>query len=519
MIKKSKPTSHGALSVDSEVVKRISADPFSFISRLKIVDKRGKIVPLTLNGEQKKIIETLEEGEPLLILKGRQIGSSTVVCGYYFWKIWCSQDPMTHVIMTHKLQSSKQLLKIFKTMYENLPTPLKRELSVINSTEMRFSSGAGVVAQSAGGEGGLRSFTCSSLHISEYAFAPNPEELKATAISALNEGQLVIESTANHWDDALHREIISAQRGESRWNYLFFPWFEHREYCTTHPSLKEEDLSEYEREIKCRWGLSLGQIEWRREREGKLGRDKFRREYPLDINDAYSMTGNTWLIEDDIKHIETLQVHPITYNELSPYSPSDVYSIGVDTSGGTGGDWSTVVVLSKRTGQPVAIWRDNRTSPVELAGHIERIGTKWGKALVLVESNNYGHVVINELGHLGYTALWKDEGGKDWSTTSKSRTIALEGLRSALKEGRIHTLDNITLSELRGITVDPLGHIELNRTGGTHCDNVVALALALKCSEKVKLRNDVHLPEWVKKSRGSLIKARSGMGTGLNRKY
>jgi hypothetical protein len=61
------------------------------------------------------------------------------------------------------------------------------------------------------------------LHISEYAFAPNPEELKATALNALNSGQLIIESTANYFNDALHQEWIKATRGEAAWKQLFFP--------------------------------------------------------------------------------------------------------------------------------------------------------------------------------------------------------------------------------------------------------------------------------------------------------
>ena len=147
---------------------RLIADPVQFISRLKIVDKRGKLIRLIPNEEQIKIITALENGGDTLILKGRQIGSSTIVSAYLFWKAYTSTEPVSIAILSHKLASSKHLLEIHKTFYNNLPAFLQRPLSVENTTEIKFAdSGASIIAVSAEGKGGLRSFTCSYLHISE----------------------------------------------------------------------------------------------------------------------------------------------------------------------------------------------------------------------------------------------------------------------------------------------------------------------------------------------------------------
>jgi hypothetical protein len=212
-------------------VQRILNNPVEFIKRLKIINKEGKLINLVPNREQVDIIIALEKGEPTLILKGRQIGSSTIVGAYFFWKIYVSKEPATFAILSHKLQSAKHLLSMHKIFYDNLPKFLQKELEVENTTEIKFKdSGAKIIAVSAGAEGGIRSFTCSYLHMSEYTFSPNPEELKATALNALNDGQLVIESTANHFNDALHQEWTKATRGEAEWNQLFFPWFYHQAY-------------------------------------------------------------------------------------------------------------------------------------------------------------------------------------------------------------------------------------------------------------------------------------------------
>jgi hypothetical protein len=163
----------------SSALLKIISDPIAFISRLSIIDKKGKKIRLVPNSEQIRIIQALVEEDDTLILKGRQIGSSTIVSAYLFWKLWTATEPITIAILSHKLASSKHLLDIHKTFYHNLPKFLKRPLDIENTTAMRFAdSGAGIIAVSAEGKGGLRSFTCSYLQISEYAFAPQPEELK-----------------------------------------------------------------------------------------------------------------------------------------------------------------------------------------------------------------------------------------------------------------------------------------------------------------------------------------------------
>ena len=215
-------------SIQNQIA-RVFSDPFEFIQRLQIVNKAGRVVPLELNAEQIEIINALEQGRDTLVLKPRQIGSSTVVCAYMFWKAYTSTTPLTLIILSYKIASSKHLLHIHKRFYQYLPEGLKRELEVDNTTELAFKGGGRIIAAAATQAGGLRSQTCSMLHISEYAFAENPEELKATAISALNDGQLVIESTANYYNDALWKEIHKCQIGEADWNYLFFPWYKHAE--------------------------------------------------------------------------------------------------------------------------------------------------------------------------------------------------------------------------------------------------------------------------------------------------
>jgi hypothetical protein len=503
----------------SSALLKIISDPIAFISRLSIIDKKGKKIRLVPNSEQIRIIQALVEEDDTLILKGRQIGSSTIVSAYLFWKLWTATEPITIAILSHKLASSKHLLDIHKTFYHNLPKFLKRPLDIENTTAMRFAdSGAGIIAVSAEGKGGLRSFTCSYLQISEYAFAPQPEELKATALSALNNGQLIIESTANYFNDALHQEITAHERGEAKWNYLFFPWFEHKGY--REKTDKDFVMTDTESALAEQWGLDPEQIYWRRNKLGKIGnKQKFAREYPSCIEDAYSVAGNVYLQRDDFDDIEIVQIDPIETTVLCEVDPQDRYAIGVDVAAGVGQDFSVIYVLSKKTHQIVCVYRSNEISPAYLAERIVDFATTYNGAHVLVESNNFGNVVLNEMHHMGYNKIWKDDKGRDWITTLQSKTAMFENLKGLIQGGYISMLDNIVYSELRSITVNDRGGIELKYLDGAHSDNSVALALAYMALNKVNLPQQEYLPQWIKASKAQKIVDKGGVALASKRRY
>ena len=76
-------------------LRKILADPFLFIPRLKIKNKKGKLVRFKLNAEQEEMLKAFTtQDEHMIILKARQIGSSTLVSAYLFWlwfetSYWC----------------------------------------------------------------------------------------------------------------------------------------------------------------------------------------------------------------------------------------------------------------------------------------------------------------------------------------------------------------------------------------------------------------------------------------------
>ena len=101
------------MSYSAGDVSAIMSNPHKFIPRMKIKDKGGKIIHLHPNDEQTETIESLQLGKDLIIAKPRQIGSTTIVAAYLFWKAYTSSEPITVALLSHKIDSVRHILRIF----------------------------------------------------------------------------------------------------------------------------------------------------------------------------------------------------------------------------------------------------------------------------------------------------------------------------------------------------------------------------------------------------------------------
>jgi hypothetical protein len=490
-----------------------------FLQKLTIINKQGKKQALTITEEQETILNSLEAGNNTLILKPRQIGSSTLVMAYLFTCAFYSEEPVTYAILSYKLESSKQLLKIVKNFYHSLPKALQRPLESENTTEIKFKDGGRIIAAAATQQGGLRSFTASKIVLSEFAFADSPDELKATALGALNDGQLIIESTANFYGDCLHQEIRKWEQGVTDWTYLFFPWWDHKAY-----RLDATDFTpNAEEKVWIEEGvLDVEQAAWRRKKISLLGLEKFKREFPTSLDEAYQIIGDTYFSYADFANVEIIDGEPEgEWLVLAEPDPTDSYAIGVDIGAGIGRDYSVIFCLSKKTYSPVLIWRSNEVSPVDLAEVIQNVSTTYNDALTLVEANNYGHATLNELQHIGHYRVWKDEKGADFLTTGKTKPLIFEELKKLIQNGFIKSLDPITIGELRTIGVDPLGKIKFadSKSGVGHSDSAMALALATWCLKNVRIKQKAYLPDWIIGKRSKRVIEESGARIGKHRRY
>jgi len=298
----------------------------------------------------------------------------------------------------------------------------------------------------------------------------------------------------------MHQEIIKAKRGEGKWNYIFFPWHEHPTYQDEYPTGWIADDPSYQALYK----LSNHQMYWRACMIHRMGSEKFRREYPASLEEAFAQSGKGYFSDDDLKYMEVLNIEAVNNKEyyFDNCNPNSSYALGVDVASGRGGDFSVICVMDKTSYQPVAMYRSNTITPVELAEKIVYLATKYNEAKVLVEENNWGLPVLNELRHKGYYNLWKSHKDKDWITTTKSKITMFEELKALLSEGVITNVDSITYTEIRSYQIDDRGLApKVPDSLDHHGDCVIALALACQCLKQVYVNKKAFLPDWIKDRR------------------
>lgn len=446
-----------------------------FVRRIRFPSKKLKrVLYFDPWSEQQSILDTLLTGKDTLILKPRQIGSTTVVCMYLFWKIYTSKVPITVAIISHKEKSAKEILNKYYEFYDGLPKKLRRRLSVRNTTHMKFEdTKAEVICISARADGGLRSFSCNYAHITEYAFQEGAEELLATASGALNGGQLIIESTANYMGDPLYREIEKNEEDQS-YEFLFFPWTQHIHYrkplsriCPEWTGIEFKLMDQ---------GLEPEQILWRRHQIQRLGLTKFKREYPLTIEEAFS-AGEGQLFDQEL--IETLQTIPLQVGRvvtLSQPRANTTYFAGADIASGRGKDYSALIILDSR-GNLCAYYYGNKIAPGEFWDIVNLTCGRYaitGKLKLLYEKNNHGEVFYEKFEKLN--THW----AIPFLTTQKSKPVLIETLRAYLNKHKPLTVLEALKTELPAWQLNK-NHIPCYPRGATgHGDTTIAYALATK---------------------------------------
>ena len=450
-------------------------DPDVFIRALTIYNKdKRRLDFFELHREQEILLDALQKHDRIIILKARQLGISTLIRGWMFYQAFFDTEPRTYACIAHTHNAAENLHRIDKTYHNNFP--IKRKLSKENQTEMVFEdSGAQIRTFTAGGKGGTRSYQLDCIHLSEFAFYEDQEEILATILASAGEGQIIIESTPNVIGDKFHELVMETieTNGENGWKLLFFPWWEHKNYQLDTPAYFQ--LRQDEHLLKEKWGWTDEQLWWRRKQVNTLGKEKFFREYPADVKEAFRNTGKNYFNTTALDRIEPLKDPKNNYKAIGEPVSGCRYIIGVDCGAGLNQDYSVASIVSLETRQPVAFWWDNNTSPAMFAEKLFDLAVKWNDAQIIVESNNIGQLVLYKLKEFGYPYLWKNEKGKDFLTSKRTRPLLFEILREIIEDGMITRLNEKVIDELRSIYY--VNDKPQHPRGGND-DKVIAMALA-----------------------------------------
>lgn len=477
----------------------------------KIVNKDGKVVPFKLNKAQRMLDDHMSLRN--LVPKSRQQGVSRFVLARYTAKCMAYENE-TCAIISHESEATQRLLDQCRFFLQNMEGGLTAETERNNAHTISFKrTGSKLYIGTAGSVRFGRGDTIRNLHCSEYAFWENPGPILAGLFQAvpMKTGEIWIESTGNGRGNDYHQRVMQAYSGNSRWKCHFLPWtidpdcnLEVTDQEATHIM---KTLDEEEKKLIKQFNLGPGQLLFRRYKLEELQYDErlWKQEYPATIDECFQTAKGGVFVKTSFVHSDewtdqgnnlfTLNPHPISHGDKE-WNRHD-YVIGVDPAGGTERDSSVIQVFHLGTREQVAEYASNTISPDTLAHRVNELAMMFNYAYVVIEANNHGPVVLDNLRKLNYPSYLihstatggsfdESPGLMDlgFRTTVRSKPLLIGNLKKKLaNEGWIIHSPALN-DELSTFIEDETG--KMGAAPGTHDDRVIACALALIAHEKAE---------------------------------
>ena len=354
---------------------RCATDSVHFFKKYAIIQhpKKGKI-NFNLYPFQEKALSEFQLHKYVVVLKGRQLGLSTLVAGYALWKMIFTSDFKVLVLATTQ-DTAKELVSKVQLMYEKLPSWIKRTAKedVFNKLELTFTNGSQIKAVSSS-EKSARSPSISLLILDEAAFIDKMEEIWTAAQATLaTGGDCIMLSTPNGQGNQFHKTWVEAtEEGkdelEEPFHPILLPWH-------LHPDRDEA---------------------WGRLHKSKLGARKFAQEHDCD----FIASGHTvidgeilqWYKDNMIREpIEKRYAGSLWMWAYPDYNKD--YLVTADVARGDGEDYSAFHVFEVMTMEQVAEFRA-KMGTREFANILVNTSLEYNNALLAIENNSTGWDVV-----------------------------------------------------------------------------------------------------------------------------
>jgi hypothetical protein len=330
---------------------------------------------------QTDTLQTLQEDRYNIILKGRQIGITTLVAGYCMWRLLFKTDEEILVIAIQQ-DVAKTLVTRVKFMHQELPSWLQGQMDVDNQLGVRFANGSSITAKASNDHAG-RSDSLSLLILDEAAHIENATDIWTAAQATLSTtgGSAILMSTPNGMGNFFHKTWIGADEGEN-------------------------DFSQ----TKLDWRVLPDRTEaWAEEQLRALGPMRFAQEHEA----SFLFSGNTVISPEIIEfYKETFQQEPLEKRgfdrnfwvwEQPDYTRS--YIVSADIARGDDLDYSTAHVIDIESSTQVAEYK-GKLPTGDFGNLLVQIATEYNDALIIPENATVGWAVIQRILDRNYQNLF-----------------------------------------------------------------------------------------------------------------
>lgn len=402
-------------------------DPTYFArTYIKVINLDRGLVPFDLYPYQSKMFEYFNSNRFNVVLACRQSGKSISSVVYILWYAIFHPEK-TVAILANKGATAKEMLSRVTLALENLPFFLQPGCKALNKMSIEFSNNSKIIAASTS-RSSIRGLSVNLLFLDEFAFVDNAAQFYTSTYPVVTSGKetkVIITSTANGVGNIFHKIWEGAVQGTNDYKPFRVDW----------------------------WDVPGRDNEWKRQTIANTSELQFTQEY----GNSFHGTGNT-LISADVLLSLKAEVPIYVQDNIKVYTKPEkdhMYLMFVDVAKGRDQDYSTfnIVDVSEKPFKQVAMYRDNKISPLLFPDIIYKYAKTYNECLVIIESNDAGQVVCNGLYYdLEYENVYVESTLKlnaiGVNMNKKIKRIGCSTMKDLIEQNKLRIVDADTILEL-----------------------------------------------------------------------
>lgn len=435
-----------------EYMKCMSSPMYFAEKYIKVIAPSKGLIDFIPYPYQKTLFKTFNENRFNIVLACRQSGKSITTVIYILWYAIFNPEK-TIAILANKGATAREMLGRITLALENLPFFLQPGCKELNKGNITFGNNAKIVAAATSGSS-IRGLSIDLLFLDEFAFVERDAEFYTSTypvISAGAETKVIVTSTANGVGNMFYKLWEGSQKGINEFKSSRVDWFDV-------PGRDEA---------------------WKKQTIANTSELQFEQEY----GNNFLGTANTLISSNSLLSLKSEYPKRFESNVSYYEAPKEdhTYIMCVDVSKGRGQDYSTFTILDISDGrfEQVATFRDNMISPMIFPDIIVKIAKMYNEALVIIENNDVGQVVCNDVYYeYEYENTFVEstvkKGGVGVTMTKRVKRIGCSNLKDLIELGKLKIVDEQTIHELSSFEIKGSSY---EAAAGNHDDLVMNLVM------------------------------------------
>ena len=408
---------------------RCMQDPAYFArTYVKIISLDKGLVSFDLYPYQEQMFKQFNENRFNVVLACRQSGKSISSVVYLLWYAIFNTEK-TIAILANKGSVAREMLARVTLALENLPFFLQPGCRALNKGSIEFSNNSRIIASATSGSS-IRGYSVNLLFLDEFAFIEKAAEFYTSTYPVVSSGvdtKVIITSTANGIGNMYHKIWEGAVQKTNEYHPFRIDW----------------------------WDVPGRDEAWKQQTINNTSQLQFDQEF----GNTFVGTGNTLVNAETLLSLRATNPKRVledgSFLIYEEPEKDHNYIMTVDVAKGRGQDYSTfnVIDISERPFRQVAVYRNNRISPILFPDIIYKFAKVYNNAYVVIESNDQGAVVCNGLYYdLEYENVHVESAVKanaiGIEMNRKVKRLGCSGIKDLLEERKLDICDEQTILEV-----------------------------------------------------------------------